>query len=427
VVDNIKTFFSRPLILAAIICIISLYTGLVPCRERNQYQALIDKNSLSFITGSIHTTPSLSSSETTYNASIQVDSVAGFLPKGKKEYALSSGQGILPIQIPTFCMESYEPGKLFTSANSGCLIETGALVSCTGSWSERQNAFIVTRIESASYGEGLFGRIAYLRAISRLFFKRLMFSWGSAGALILSLLSGSRDYLDESVKNNFREAGLSHILALSGMHLSFFSGLAGSTGKKFFGKKHTFMLQLMSVLLFVWFAGLSPSLFRALLCSIILLISSKTSMRSISILEVLSGAFLVHLVVFPNDMFSAAFMLSYGALAGILTVSPITIIPFSLLFPNKISESLSSSVGAQVATAPISCFLFGELMPIGIIASCVVSPLITVFLTLALLFIICSLCIPFLSPLFGGILSILYKMIVFFVNLFAKAPPIIFS
>ena len=70
------------------------------------------------------------------------------------------------------------------------------------------------------------------RALCRLYFKRMMFAWGSAGGLLLALLCGARDFTESETADAFRMAGLSHILALSGMHLSLFYGLAAFAGKK---------------------------------------------------------------------------------------------------------------------------------------------------------------------------------------------------
>ena len=49
-----------------------------------------------------------------------------------------------------------------------------------------------------------------------------MYMWGSAGGLLLALLSASKEYTSSAFSDAFRLAGLSHILALSGMHVSIF-------------------------------------------------------------------------------------------------------------------------------------------------------------------------------------------------------------
>ena len=434
-VEKLVKYVTHPIILSACICVFFIYSGIVPCKKGNTYYSLNPLESVTNLSGIITSSPSMSGNGKSYAATLKVKKVMGAVPEVRKETlnhntnsginkSVFSASGTINVQLPSLYVETHSPGKLYSISKTDMFIEKGSIISCIGTWSTQKNSFIVTSVNTAEYSETVWGRIEYFRALCRLFFKRLMFSWGSAGALILSLLSGSRDYLSSSIRDAFRNAGLSHILALSGMHLSFFSGIAGSTSKKIVGKKYTLIPQVVGVLLFVWFAGLSPSLFRALLCSITMLIASTIAYRKINILAVLSAAFLVHSVLFPQDIFNAAFMLSYGALAGILTVSEVIKTPFSMIFTPTISSSLSSSIGAQVATSPISISLFGELTPIGIISSTIVSPLITFFLTVSLIAIVLSLCIPFLSPLFGSILNKLYIVIVYFVELFAKVRPI---
>lgn len=415
--------------MAAGACILLLYTGIVPCINRHSFKSLGEVSNLCSLAGSISSNPSVNSEGTFYSSTLDSKS-SSFLYKinnSKESKIESSATGRISILIPSQFVEVYSPGKLFSISNDGMLIETGAFITCNGSWSVRDNAFVISSIESCCYKNTVAGAIDHFRAVCRLFFKRLMYSWGSAGALILSLLSGSRDYLSKSVRDGFKNAGLSHILALSGMHLSFFSGIACSSGKRIVGKKNIFIIQIAAVIMFVWFAGLSPSLFRALLCSVSMLIASKTTCRSTDFKAVLAGAFLIHTVCFPSDVFTAAFMLSYGALAGILLLSTPLTSMLSRYLPTVVSDSLSASAGAQIATTPISISIFGTMTPIGLIASIIVSPMVTFFLTLSLIFIILSLTMPFLSPLFGGILTAIYKVILYFVNLFSRAPQLIFK
>ena len=424
-VEELQLNLKNPAVLASLVILVLAYSNIIKIKQQKPFTSLMQVQNISCVSGTITSSPSKNTKGTSYSSQMQLDSVKGFLADEYESSFCASGS--LQVQMPTSIVESFTPEGLYSTSSTGFLIESGAHVLFTGKWSAKKNLFVVSGIESCGYKKNLLGKIDYLRALCRLYFKRIMYSWGSAGALILSLLSGSRDFLSEKVRNNFKNAGLSHILALSGMHLSFFSSLTGSTSSKFFGKKHIYLIQLASIFIFVWFAGLSPSLFRALLCSAVLLTSTKISYQKQNMIAILSCAFLIHIVVFPQDLFSAAFMLSYGALAGILTIGSLVKIPLSLVLPTYISNSLSSSIGAQTMTTPVSILLFGEVMPIGIVSSMIVSPLITFFLTISLLFIIISLCIPFLSPAFGYILQAVYKIIMFFVDSFSQVSPIVIN
>jgi len=251
-----------------------------------------------------------------------------------------------------------------------------------------------------------------------------MYGWKGAGALLLALLSGSREYTEDGLADAFRKAGLSHILALSGMHLSLFGGIAFFLGNKIARRNLADLLQLLAVLFFVWFAGVSPSLFRSLLSSLIMFINSSLRLKRFKGLTVLSASFLIHIMIYPSDMMSVTFMLSYGALTGIMTIGQlIKMLLTRRVFP-KLSDGLSQSAGAQLFTAPVSIRYFGAVMPIGIISTLFMSPLILLFLYTGLFAIIICLLLPFLEPFFNVIMNIIYKAIQFTVNFFQMFPSI---
>ena len=309
---------------------------------------------------------------------------------------------------------------MYSSSKNGVIIEEGETITFYGKFSK--SFFSAESAEQLQQPQSLKQKIFRFRAFCRFAFKRLMYGWGSAGGFILALLSGSREYTDSSLCETFRNAGLSHVLALSGMHLSFFSSIAGGTGKKILGKKFDFWLRLFGILFFVWFAGLSPSLFRALLCSLILLFCGIFFCVQVNFFKVLCFVFLLHCMIFPDDIFSAAFILSYGALAGILLFGNAFKHIFQSFFPKKISDSLSASAGAQSVAFPLSLALFKSAAPGGILASVAVCPLVSIFLTFSMVAIFFSFMIPFLSPFFGVIMNFLYQIIKLTAELFALLP-----
>ena len=226
------------------------------------------------------------------------------------------------------------------------------------------------------------------------------------------------EYTEKSVSDGFRDSGLSHILALSGMHLGLFGAIAKFIGKKARGRNLGDAVQLMSVVFFVWFAGLSPSLFRAFLAALILYMNSLFRMNRPDGLSLLSVCFIIHVIMFSSHVFEPAFMLSYSSLAGIIIFGRMSRKIYSFLIPYRIRSSLSESTSAQLATFPVSIRLFGKIAPVGIIASLFVSPLVFIFLYIGLFGVIICLFLPFLSVPFSVIMNVLYlwikKLVLFF-------------
>ena len=414
-------YVKNPFILAAVVVAFLLYGGIVPLRPQNPYLSVIPIEDVMDVSGKIASNPSKFSSGRYYSASLSVSEVCA----AKNSSIVSSeSSGVIKLWIPSEMVEAVYPGKLYSLSGKTALIEKGEKVICHGSWNSDYECFVVSSLDYLGHDKGFWGTVEHFRAMCRLIFKRLMYSWAAAGGLILSLLSGSREYLGDNVADSFRNAGLSHILALSGMHLSFFSGLSSKAGTSVFGKRWSNLFQALGILFFIWFAGLSPSLFRAFLCSAIAIIAKGVFCCTADTLEILSLTFLIHVCLIPDDVMSAAFMLSYGALAGILLFSKIIQSLISPLFPPKLSSSLAASTGAQIFGAPISISLFGSFSPIGVIATVFVAPLISIFFALSLIAVILSLCMPFLSDAFGGILNLFYNCIVWMVSFFALCPPV---
>ena len=370
-------------------------------------------------------TPVNSASGKTYSAVLEVYSAGKNL--GKKydsNVFVSKASGRVKLLIPAEMVEAFYPGKLFSSAKKkgAFLWEAGALYSINGRIISDQ--FLVAECSSSFFPGSITGKIDYFRALCRLQFKRLMYSWGKGGGLLLALLSGSREYTEVSVTEAFKKSGLSHILALSGMHLSMFSGIAMFIGKKIKRKRLSFIIRTVAVILFVWFAGFSPSLLRAFICNCLLILSSLSDNENPDMFTILCFSFLLQTVITPESLYNIGFILSYAALAGILIFNSFFTKIYIRFLPSYFTMSLSSSTAAQIFTAPVALKTFGCFCPIGIIATSIVSPLITFFIYSGLVLIILSLVCPFLSSASGFFVNLQYNVIKSIVGMFSKSPAI---
>lgn len=411
--------FTHPLFCAAIISSLLAYGGIVPVKNRHAFVSLVPTEDVVSMYGTIVSNPVKSQKRGVYSAEFAPDLVVS------KSGVTSSARGRLTAFIDEKTVEAYFPGKLYSASygKGAVLCENGARLVLSGR-AGKGGAFFVSRAESAGWEKSFSGKLAHIRARSRLQFRRLMYAWGGAGGLLLALLSGSREYTERSVSDAFRNAGLSHILALSGMHLSLVSGIALFAGMGIFGKTKSYIFQFCAVSLFVWFAGFSPSLLRAFLCSTLGLLCSLCGIAGADSVLLLCAAFIIHVVIAPAHMSNAAFMLSYGALSGILLFSEKVNALLIRAFPEKLSAPLAASAGAQALTAPVSLSLFGTFMPVGVIATAAVSPLITVFIYAGIVCIALSLVCPFFVPAAGVLMNAVYGAIKLLVLFFARAPAV---
>ena len=407
----------HPLFCAALISSVLVYGRIVPVKDRHAFSSLIPPLDIASMSGKLVSNPVKSQKRGSYSAEFAPDFVVS------KGGVKSSCRGRLTVYIDEKTVEAYFPGKLYSASygKGAILCESGACLFLSGK-TGKNGVFFVSKAESLGREKSFAGKLAHIRALSRLQFRRLMYAWGGAGGLLLALLSASREYTEAAVSAAFRNAGLSHILALSGMHLSLVSGIALFAGMRLFGKTKSYIFQFCAVSIFVWFAGFSPSLLRAFLCSVLLLLCSVCGIAGADTVLILCAAFFLHVLIAPAHILSAAFMLSYGALLGILLFSE-TLNAFLIrALGQKLSAPLSASLGAQTLTAPVTLSLFGTFMPVGIVATPLVSPLVTVFIYAGIVCIGLSLALPFFAPLAGAVMNAIYGLIKLLVLFFARAP-----
>ncbi|WP_296323109.1 ComEC/Rec2 family competence protein [Treponema sp. UBA3813] len=411
----------NPIFLSSLVIAFLFYSGIAQVRERHPFVSLAEESQIISIEGVLSSNPvktSLFSSS--YKANLSVKKV--FTEKG-----IFEARGEVTVFVPSELAEAFYPGKLYSlgmkSSNGGFLLENGGIFSFDVAAVKTEgfsHSFVVRRGKSLGWsGNRIMRKIKFFRALCRLQFKRLMYAWGKAGGLLLALLSGSREYTEKSVSDAFRDSGLSHILALSGMHLGLFGSIANFFGKKARGRNFGDAIQLGAVCFFVWFAGISPSLFRAFLAALILYLNSLFRMNRPDSISLLCLCFILHFLVFPEHIQDAAFMLSYSSLTGIIIFSKMFKKVYPVFVPHKLRMSLSDSSAAQLSTAPVSLRFFGKIAPQGIIATVFVSPLVFLFLYIGLFGVIICLLLPFLSGPISAIMNALYLLIKKFVFFFS--------
>ncbi|MDR1398831.1 MAG: ComEC/Rec2 family competence protein [Treponema sp.] len=236
------------------------------------------------------------------------------------------------------------------------------------------------------------------------------FEWGGLAA---ALLLGVKDELDTSLAVAYQNAGCSHILALSGMHLAIIAALIAFVLKRPLGICPAALIGSALILLYVYLVGNLPSLNRAaimyLLGTLILLATLPKQGASL-----LGMSFLIQLILQPEAAHTLSFILSYLALAGILSIGEVIYALIRGSLPDLVAKPLAASLGAFLATATVVAACFGVLRPIGIIASLALVPLTTVFMLIAILFLAVS--------NVASLLSLLYNVLIALSTLAARAP-----
>jgi competence protein ComEC len=241
------------------------------------------------------------------------------------------------------------------------------------------------------------------------------------GGLSLALLLGVRDTLDTEFAQMYRDAGCSHILALSGMHLAILSSIIAFFLKKPLGLRAAAVLGALLIILYVILVGPQPSLVRAALMYLLgtLAILGALPRRPLLFLAL---AFLLQIIQDPPSGYTLSFILSYLALTGILVPGEVIGELFRGKLPPAAAQGLAASLGAFVATGAVTVFFFGVLRPLGILAGLFIVPLTTLFMAVSLGIIVLDFIIPALTGPLSLFLSLLYALLGRLVSLAARGP-----
>jgi competence protein ComEC len=240
-------------------------------------------------------------------------------------------------------------------------------------------------------------------------------------ALASALLLGIRDNLDTDYTTTFRNAGCAHVLALSGMHLAILSSVVFFILRIIIGMRKASIISAVFVVIYIFLAGAQPSLLRS---GIIYLLGTMALLGFLKkdALTLLALAFVLQIFIQNESGVSVSFILSYTALIGILLTGETIHGLLRGRIPEILNRSLSTSLGAFIATAGVTAYYFGALWPVGLVAGIFVMPLISLFMVFAFAALILICIIPILFEPISFVLTLVYKLLEFIVSFAGKAP-----
>lgn len=204
----------------------------------------------------------------------------------------------------------YERFSLLRGLNGNVYVRTGDL----------------TVYDPLAYGSGALKTLYKFRSyIAGLIKKNVD---GAAMGVLEALLTGNRRNIDLAVTDSFSKTGLSHVLAISGLHVGIVSlcfcllFMLALKPIPWFGPEHrrrgvALLLALLPVFIYCVFSGFSPSTKRAFIVMVIF-IAGFASLRLQDSFNSAVCAALVILALFPEALYSVSFQLSFAAIFGII-------------------------------------------------------------------------------------------------------------
>ncbi|MCS5491619.1 ComEC/Rec2 family competence protein [Algoriphagus limi] len=181
--------------------------------------------------------------------------------------------------------------------------------------------------------------------------------------IALALLLGQKEQLDRSLKDAFSDAGVMHVLAVSGLHVGILVAVLLFLTKPLKLKSSIRKVYLIGVVFIIWtyagITGFAPSVVRASVMFTLVVLGEMRD-RKPTIFNILAFSAMLMIALNPLVIEDVGFQLSYVAVSGIVLIQPLIL---RLWYPrNRILEYLwqlaAVSIAAQLVTFPISVWYF---------------------------------------------------------------------
>lgn len=229
-------------------------------------------------------------------------------------------------------------------------------------------------------------------------------------AIIDALILGQRLELDKETIADYSNAGVIHILAISGLHISiiyfFIVFLLKPLKRVKFGAEIQLLIVLAILWLFALLTGLPASVTRAVTLFSFISIGNYFNQPKAIYNALAISAFLI-LLVKPNAIFDIGFQLSYAAVLSIVLFQP-----FYKKFyfsENKIAiyftDTVLVSLAAQIGVLPLSLYYFNQLPLLFLLANLVIIPLSSFVLIVGIVILPLNYVLPTVAVFLGKILK----------------------
>ena len=212
----------------------------------------------------------------------------------------------------------------------------------------------------------------------------------SSRGIAAALLLGDRSGLDKEIKTAFRNAGISHALALSGMHVGIIWSIICALTAAFRWNHKTrivsFVLSIAIIFSYAIITGLSPSVSRACIMIAVWKTAGLLCQSDDRLGPLLIAAFAIALFN-PMAVEMIGFQLSFAAVAGIVFLYPAVEESIERVFGSRRNIGLRFAAGGvrlmgitmtcQIATFPLILLYFGKVSGNFLISNLVSAPLVT--------------------------------------------------
>ena len=251
--------------------------------------------------------------------------------------------------------------------------------------------------------------------------------------LIKGIVLGDKSNIDEDIEENFRISGISHILAVSGLHVSYIIFAFNLLFKKSFGKRNVKFIIILFLIFYMFLTGFSPSIVRASIMNIIIL-GSGLFHRKNDLATSVSLSLLIILIYNPFLIENSGLQFSDMATIGIVLLQKnIKKLLKSIKIKNKkwkyrfsiktlkiiskVQEIVAVTISAQISILPIMIYHFNISGTYFLLSNLLISILVGPVLILSLITIILSFIFNPIAKFISYFLSLLIHIFIYISNI----------
>lgn len=317
-------------------------------------------------------------------AIVAVERLNGLRRKGRTELLLSSchepvhqgwrikANGVL--KEPSAGPHSLLPGAAERLASQGCWSQL---------WADHVEVIMKPMTPIADIRRKIAGQMISLAGPSE------------GGLLAAFVLGGAQVPLPFDLRHDFRVAGLSHVVAASGFHLSVLLGISMAFAHAC-PRCFRLLIGVCALVTFLLLAGPQPSVLRAMLMGMVTIFIEELGGRQRPFGVLLAIVF-VMLVINPALALSIGFQLSAAATSGlVLSAEPIEAMLASRMptLLHSLLPALSVPLAATIWTLPLQVLHFGAIPIYGLLANLVCAPLVGLLTIASMLLALLGVLLP---------------------------------